>query len=372
MKILKLLPGVLLCGAMLFHAPVQADLLQDANKSYKKGAYAQALAKVEQILAEKPKDAPARFLKGVILTEQGKTDDAIQLFTALNEDFPELPEPYNNLAVLYASQGKYEKAKNALELAIQAHPTYVTAHENLGDIYAKLASQSYDRALQLDPRNPATKGKLSAIRDLLQDNGRKSNADKPVLTAAQSGSGAARQPAPVEDAVPATIMEVNAVVAPPSAPASGVASAPVSTDADAASAVVAASAVAANPADAEKAAQKARVADVMSSVNGWVHAWENKQVKKYLAYYANEFHPAQKGQSRSQWAEQRRNDLDDSKNIQISISRANVTFQGDNHATVKFQQSLKFNKMRKAKASRKTLLLTKSGGKWLIVEEKNK
>jgi hypothetical protein len=39
---------------------------------------------------------------------------------------------------------------------------------------------------------------------------------------------------------------------------------------------------------------------------------------------------------------------------------------------VKFQQSLKFGKMRKAKLSRKTLSMVKSGGKWLILEEKAK
>ena len=60
-----------------------------------------------------------RFLKGVILTEQNKTGEAIKVFTALTEDYPELPEPYNNLAVLYASQQQYDKSRQALELAIQ-------------------------------------------------------------------------------------------------------------------------------------------------------------------------------------------------------------------------------------------------------------
>ena len=86
----------------------------------------------------------------MILTEQNKTDDAIKVFTELTEDYPELPEPYNNLAVLYATQGEYDKARKALEMAIRTHPSYAIAHENLGDIYATLASQAYDKALQLD------------------------------------------------------------------------------------------------------------------------------------------------------------------------------------------------------------------------------
>ena len=79
-------------------------------------------------------------MKGLILTEQGKPADAIKIFTGLTEDYPELPEPYNNLAVLYASQGQYDKARTALEMSIRTHPSYATAHENLGDIYAKMAS----------------------------------------------------------------------------------------------------------------------------------------------------------------------------------------------------------------------------------------
>jgi tetratricopeptide (TPR) repeat protein len=88
------------------------------------------------------------------------------VFTALTEDYPELPEPYNNLAVLYASQGNYEKAKSALELAIHTHPSYATAHENLGDIYAQLASRAYDRALQLDKTNTAAQTKLAMVKEL--------------------------------------------------------------------------------------------------------------------------------------------------------------------------------------------------------------
>ena len=88
------------------------------------------------------------------------------MFTGLTEDFPELPEPYNNLAVLYASQGNYDKAKSALELAIHTHPSYATAHENLGDIYAQLASRAYDRALQLDKTNTTAQLKLAMVKDL--------------------------------------------------------------------------------------------------------------------------------------------------------------------------------------------------------------
>src|SRR5918999_5027083 len=146
--------------------PVCADDVQEAAKLLKAGQHKQALDRVNKVLASKPRDAQARFLKGLIYTEQGKSKDAIEIFTKLTQDYPELPEPYNNLAVIYASQGQYEKARAALEQSIRTHPSYATAYENLGDVYAKLASQAYDKALQIDSSNAAAKQKLSLVREL--------------------------------------------------------------------------------------------------------------------------------------------------------------------------------------------------------------
>src|SRR4051812_27741018 len=157
-----------LCAAALFAAlPTLADDVQDAAKLLKAGQHQQALERVNKVLAAKPRDAQARFLKGLIFTEQGNAKEAIEIFTKLTQDYPELPEPYNNLAVIYASQGQYEKARSALEQSIRTHPSYATAYENLGDVYAKLASQAYDKALQLDSSNTGAQNKLSLVRDLV-------------------------------------------------------------------------------------------------------------------------------------------------------------------------------------------------------------
>ena len=144
-----------------------ADEISDIGKLLKGGQLDQASQRVDAYLASKPRDAQGQFLKGLIQTEQNKTAEAIATFTRLTELYPELPEPYNNLAVLYAGQGQYEKARTALEMAIRTHPSYATAHENLGDVYAKLASQAYDKALQLDSNNPTAQTKLALVRDLI-------------------------------------------------------------------------------------------------------------------------------------------------------------------------------------------------------------
>ncbi|HET8746164.1 MAG TPA: tetratricopeptide repeat protein [Ramlibacter sp.] len=155
-----------LAAALLAAHPARADEYGDVNQLLRSGKPTEALAKADQYLAAKPKDPQMRFLKGVVLTEAGRTDEAIAVFQKLTEDYPELAEPYNNLAVLYAGQAQFDKARAALEMAIRNNPGYATAHENLGDVYAKLASQAYSRALQLDARNTAVQPKLALIRQL--------------------------------------------------------------------------------------------------------------------------------------------------------------------------------------------------------------
>lgn len=170
----------------------QADEVQEISRMMRAGQHEGALTRTDAYLATRPRNAAqARFLKGLILTEMNRTNDAIAIFQRLSEDFPELPEPYNNLAVLYASQGQFDKARGALEMAIRTHPSYATAHENLGDVYAKLASQAYDRALQLDSANSTAQTKLSLIRELVGGNAqRPPTAVPPAAPVMPSNSGA--------------------------------------------------------------------------------------------------------------------------------------------------------------------------------------
>ena len=107
-----------------------------------------------------------RFLKGVLLADSNRDIEAIALFETLSEDYPDLAEPYNNLAALYARGGDYAKARAALEQALRTNPAYATAHENLGDVYARLASQSYNRAQQLEAGNKTVPPKLALVRQL--------------------------------------------------------------------------------------------------------------------------------------------------------------------------------------------------------------
>jgi tetratricopeptide (TPR) repeat protein len=140
--------------------------LAEAAGMIREGQYVSALAKIDGVLARDTKNPQARFLKGVVQSDQSETEAAIATFRELTEDYPELPEPYNNLAVIWASQGEYEKARKALETALLSRPDYGIAHENLGDIYARLAGVEYDRAVALDKSNKSAQTKLTLVREL--------------------------------------------------------------------------------------------------------------------------------------------------------------------------------------------------------------
>jgi Flp pilus assembly protein TadD len=155
-----------LACALLLPAAVRADDYADVNQLLRSGKYAEALAKADRYIATKPRDPQMRFLKGVVQTQAGRTADAIATFTQLTQEYPELPEPYNNLAVLYAGQSDFDKARASLEAAVRANPDYAIAHENLGDVYAKLAALAYAKSQQLDPANAAAPRKLALVRQL--------------------------------------------------------------------------------------------------------------------------------------------------------------------------------------------------------------
>ena len=139
----------------------------EIQRLIKAGQNTQALKLIDDSLAKNPKDAAMRFRRGVTLSMLDRKAEALVVFQKLVEDHPEMPSPYNNLAVIYGSQGDYDKARAALEKAIRTRPDYATAYQNLGDVYAQLASQAYSKALQLDKSDTTVPPKLVLLRELM-------------------------------------------------------------------------------------------------------------------------------------------------------------------------------------------------------------
>jgi tetratricopeptide (TPR) repeat protein len=312
---------VSLCAAALlvFVGTAHTDEIQDANKFLKAGQHKEALERVNKALAAKPKDPQARFLKGVILTEQGNTREAIDIFTRLTQDFPDLPEPYNNLAVIYASQGQYDKARSSLEQSIRTHPSYATAYENLGDVYAKLASQAYDKALQLDKSNTGAQNKLSLVREIARGPG-------PVAAVAT-----VKEPAKAEPAKPAVVAQKTEEKAP----------------------------AVADPG-----------ADVLKTVSAWADAWSRRDVNAYLGHYAKDFQTPS-GEPRADWEKTRRTRIEAAKKISVGVGSPKVTMNSADKATVSFRQAYQSDSFKSTGG--KTLVLVKGdGGRWQIQQEKSR
>ncbi|ROH86477.1 tetratricopeptide repeat protein [Stagnimonas aquatica] len=293
-----------------------ATPVEQAQAQLNGGDLQGALKTLDRHLASSPQDAEGRFTRGLVLVKLNKTEEALKAFADLTRDYPQLPEPYNNLAVLYAQQGDYEKARDALEAALATHPAYATAHENLGDIYAALAGAAYNRALMLDQSNQTVRYKLNLVNQL--DTGLVGTAPAPAAPAAKPAAGTA---------VPA----------------------PAATPAAAATADPGVDAVAIN-----------------ASLTAWAKAWSSKNVDGYLALYAPDFAP-EGGLTRANWEQQRRERIARPSRIAVRALNPEISRIGADRVRVNFVQDYQSDSF--SDQVNKTLELRATEAGWKIVRE---
>lgn len=339
-----------------------ADEYADVSALVRAGQFVQAQSKVDAYLASKPSDPQMRFLKGVILRNLGKTAEALAVFTKLTEDYPELPEPYNNLAVLHAAQGQFDKSRAALEMAIRTNPSYATAHENLGDVYARMASLAYNKALQLDHNNTAVAPKLALIRELFKPNLK--GAQTPANASAGGPLAAAPAPAPAAPK-PAPAPAPAKPVASASQPAPSPSQPAVSNPAAQPSAPAPTPAAQPSTKPASPAAATSDTAALERLVSAWAQAWSAKDVEAYLATYSPQFDP-QGAQTLNAWKQDRRARIVGKSSIHVGVSDLQIKLDGD-RASARFRQTYKADRLNVS--SRKTLDLQRTASGWLIVRE---
>ena len=231
----------------------------------KNGKYKIAENIINGAIEENLNNPEILFYKGIIETNLGKTNKAIDKFRGLTERFPELPEPFNNLAVLYAEKGQFRLAKEILEQAIKTNPSYLTAHINLGDIFTKMASEAYNKALEIDKSNNIAITKLSMITQLFNYNPNTKNT--------------------VIDSIN-TKKEVKIT----------------------------------------KLSKKELKKVILNSIENWKTAWESKDVESYFDSYSSNFiYP--NNMTKSQWQKYRTNRILPKKIISISISNIKFKFK---------------------------------------------
>ena len=390
--VLAVLLGCLSLGSMPAHASRAVD---EVTKLLDQGNAKQAAAQADSYLKQNPGDVEMRFVRGVIASEQKQSAQAIKIFSALVREYPSMPEPYNNLAVLYAAEGQERKAAEALEQAIRTNPSYTTAHENLGDLYARMASEAYSKALQLDASRQTIPAKLALITQLVPTS---QNSAKTVVAQANTAAAAPAKPpvapkpevkpevkaeakpVPVVETKPTPKVEPKVVAkppAPPVAPVAAAAAAPVVAPPVAVAAAPAKPAVVPEPktspaakpepkpAAEPKAAVAKEAAEVESAVNAWVTAWEKQDMQGYLDAYSEKFTPAN-GASLAKWKEDRRVRIVGKSGISISLQNIQVSVKGD-EATAKFRQKYVAGSLNTT--TRKTLSMRHERGAWRIVRE---
>jgi tetratricopeptide (TPR) repeat protein len=329
----------LVIGISLLAGVAHADNLAEVSQLVREQRYPQALKEVEFYLATHSQDARAKFIKGVILVRQERRMEAINIFSELTQKHPELPEPYNNLAVLYAEQGQYEKARQALDMAMKTHPSYSVAYENLSGVYAKMASDAYDKALQVErgPAHPLPR--LAMLDDVVLNPLPRAEKPVPPVKIAQT----------VQPPVPVLVPPIQ-----PKPPVPPPVVVPVAKPVESKAPPV-------EPVSAAVTPQKA----VIEAVNAWASAWSAKDIKAYLACYADDF-KTPNGESRAEWIKGRKERISKPVSIKVQVLNPKVSIQGD-RATVAFKQSYRAGDV--AKRTGKTLYLRQVSGKWLIVRE---
>lgn len=321
----RLCRAALIASALAVAATAQAaTVAQEAQTLIQQGQAADALRKLDAHLVKNPQDAEARFARGLALVKLNRSKDAVRVFADLTRDYPQLPEPYNNLAVLYAAEGNYTKAREALEAALVNHPSYATAHENLGDIYAALAGAAYNKALQLEQSNAPVRRKLSLINQL--EGVADTAAAPPSATVAPSSpapAALAPAPAPVAAATPAASTGSGSV------------------DAGTAGAV-------------------------REALDAWAQAWSGKQLDAYFAAYGSAFTP-EGGLTRAAWETQRRDRITRPQRIRVQIADVQVANLDDGRVRASFRQDYESDAF--SDTVSKVLELTQEGGTWKITRE---
>ena len=301
------------------------------------GQYAAAQVKLGTYLRLYPRDPHLRFFRAVVLAEQHQAEQAMDEYTRLIQDFPEMPEPYNNLAVLLTASGQYDKAHAAFETATRLNRNYAIAHENLGDLYARMALRAYGRSMSIDRNAVNVRGKASVINTLIADaeGERSQSTDSAVISANKTALAAATSKLPSELMPPIGVLVAQAKPA--------FAAVPVA------------------------ARETVRPSDVQTMVDAWLHAWNARDVGSYLQFYARDF-ATPNGESRGAWERKRRERIASKARISVSISSPQIIV-GEGRATVSFVQDYRSDRF--AERSSKTLELVKREGQWRIVRERS-
>lgn len=358
-----------------------ATVLQDATNYLKRGDHAAALELLDRAPGAE-KSVRSRLLRSAALAGSGRVDEAIAILERLIDEYPDRPEPYNNLAALYAGRGDVEKAKAVLEQALQTNPSYATVYENLSTVYVEMARRSYAKALHTvkDAGTP----QLALLYEIQGDVTQEAPAvvtvaasePKPKANLAaeekrpEATVAAAETPPPMQNPAPAPVAAAKGAPATDRVEPVPAAAASVPEKAPAPAPAVAPVAEAAGEVETvtEEGAENRRKQAVIAVLKRWADAWSAQDVEGYLAAYGPDFQPGD-GMSRERWESVRRIRLKKPKWIKVSLSDFKIRAEADDSVVVELMQEYRSNTYRDR--SLKRFVLVERDGLWRIRSEED-
>lgn len=346
------------------------------------GKHQEALNRLDVIIRDNPNMASAKLAKGIILSNKGDRHAAKQIFKQLMTAYPGRPEAFNNLAVIYAEEGNFPEAIDTLQQAFQTHPSYAQVHINLKELYATLASQAYNKALDLGSESAGPE--LAMINRLPRDLTNSTSeqlvvvaANKVVKNPAQVAAVATTapvKPAPKVETATNKTVEVTSLVNEPALVTAAVTKEQTQTKPNK---VI-------NPVKAEETSKPQKIVtstdtntqptantaeqQITNNLLNWASAWSNKDYKGYIATYTNVYRPNAK-LTHNQWVQQREERITKPKFIKVSLNNISVKLLRENLAEARFEQRYQSDTYKDA--VRKRVMLVNSNGQWKISLEKS-
>ena len=158
---------VLVAAVALAPTVVLADAAAEINTLLSRGDLGAALLRAQAAHATNPRDVQVRFLHALVLMDLQRNSEAMTRFTSLSQDFPELADPFNNMALLHARAGELHQARAALETALRNDPGHRVARANLGQVHVMLAVQAWEQLASGGRLDASQQRQLDAARALL-------------------------------------------------------------------------------------------------------------------------------------------------------------------------------------------------------------
>jgi tetratricopeptide (TPR) repeat protein len=288
---------------LLIGTPAAADSAEQLQLLIEQKEYARAMRSGEKLLLQNPDNTRARFLTAYAYQMSGHDEKAISLYETVIRENPSLPEPRNNLAMIYLAQGDYDKSSQLLVEALNTHSSYATAYANLSRVYKGIASEAYRRAVSesSEPAKYTHDIELTAITSL------DSIPPAPVLPASVAiASKTAADPVTLPKPEPA----VQALA---------------KTEAITASA----------PQTVINAANHKTL--LIENVRNWAGAWSSKEFDAYTSAYVADYRA--KFSSHAGWVKHRRSRIVRPGKLEVVVSDFTVKLRGQDRASVDFVQA---------------------------------